>query len=124
MVTLIAIISVFFSSMAQIFLKLGMNRFGELSTETTLANAWQMLWKIVFNPYLVFGIFLQVLALIVWLYVLKKVEVSYAYPFIALGFVFVLGVGYLFMNETLGYYKLAGIALIIAGIFVLSRQVA
>ena len=124
MVTLIAILSVFFSSSAQILLKLGMNRFGEVSSDLSIANIWQVSLKIISNPYIMLGIAFQVIALVVWLYVLKKVEVSYAYPLIALGFVFVLLVGYFFMNESLNSYKLAGIALIIAGIFVLSRQMA
>ncbi|NNF16364.1 MAG: EamA family transporter, partial [Gammaproteobacteria bacterium] len=62
------------------------------------------------------------MALIAWLYVLKQVDVSYAYPFISLGFVFVLLISYQFFNETINLYKIAGIMSIILGVFLISRS--
>lgn len=118
MIYLFILLSILCSASAQIALKIGMNRFGEFSIDPL----WAFLWKCATNPYLVMGITLHVLALFTWLYVINKVEVSFAYPFISLGFVFVLLIGYLFLGESIDGAKAAGISLIIAGIFVLSQS--
>lgn len=121
MINIVIVLSVLCSSIAHVTLKVGMSVFNEqtLPTENYYQNIF---YSIATNYYIIGGMFLHVLALLSWLYVLKHVEVSYAYPFISLGFIFVLFVGYYFLDETINTYRLLGILLISAGVFFVSRS--
>ena len=57
-----------------------------------------------------------------WLLALRKVDISYAYPFIALGFVLVLGLSSWFLDERLNAARLLGVALIVGGVFCVARS--
>ncbi|WP_219908844.1 EamA family transporter [Photobacterium leiognathi] len=118
--TLIIVLSVFFSSSSQLLLKKGAETL-VIPSVFTLETIYRLSINIISNIYLVGGVLFQVIALLVWIYVLKKVDVSYAYPFISLGFVFVIFMGYLLYNEPIGYIKLAGSLIICIGVFILSK---
>ena len=116
MINLVIISSIFCSALAQIMLKLGMNR-QQIDAITTSS-----LIQLFLNPFIIAGMTLYVAAMLIWLYVLKHVEVSYAYPFTAFGFVLVMIIGYFFMAEQVTTMRLAGIGLIIAGILLISKS--
>jgi drug/metabolite transporter (DMT)-like permease len=65
-----------------------------------------------------FGAFLGMLS---WILALGKTELSYAYPFTSLSFVLILFASAMVFDEPITATKLAGMALIVAGIFVGSR---
>lgn len=114
MFSLVILLSVCFSSLSQILLKIGAMRLN-----ITGANL-QSLQSLVTNPYVIGGIVMQVVALAIWLYVLRKVQVSYAYPFVAFGFILVLVVGRVTFGDTLDLPRIIGIGLIVVGILCLS----
>jgi multidrug transporter EmrE-like cation transporter len=58
----------------------------------------------------------------VWLAALSKAPVSTAYPMLSLGYIVVAGVSVLWLGESLSPAKLAGIALICAGVVLVSRS--
>jgi drug/metabolite transporter (DMT)-like permease len=123
MINAIIFLSVLCSSVAQIALKKGMTQC-DCSFTPMLSNVVPLVRSLVLNPFLVAGVLLHILALFTWLYVLKHVDVSYAYPFISMGFVVVLGLSYLLFNETINAYRIAGVVLIIAGIIFIGRSAA
>ena len=61
------------------------------------------------------------IAAVSWMAALTKFDVTYAYPFTSLGFVFVLVLGTLAFGEAVTATKVLGVTLIIAGILVGSR---
>lgn len=116
MINLVIIASIACSAMAQIMLKLGM---GRVQIESVTFSS---LLGLFLNPFIVAGMSLYVTAMLIWLYVLKHVDVSYAYPFTALGFVLVMAVGYFGLKEQVTTLQLIGMAFIIAGIFMVARS--
>lgn len=58
------------------------------------------------------------LAAICWLLTVRHFEIAYAYPFMALSFVFVPLLGWLVLGETITWAQMAGSALIVGGISV------
>jgi multidrug transporter EmrE-like cation transporter len=60
----------------------------------------------------------------VWLAALSKAPVSTAYPMLSLGYIVVAVVSVLWLGETLSPAKVAGIALICAGVVLVSRSPA
>ena len=60
----------------------------------------------------------------VWIAALSKAPVSTAYPMLSLGYVVVTAVSVLWLGETLSLPKVLGIALICAGVVLVSRSAA
>jgi multidrug transporter EmrE-like cation transporter len=60
----------------------------------------------------------------VWLAALAKAPVSTAYPMLSLGYIVVAAISTLWLGETLSPAKVAGIALICAGVVLVSRSPA
>jgi len=58
----------------------------------------------------------------VWLGALSRAPVSTAYPMLSLGYVVVTAVSVLWLGETLSPAKVLGIALICAGVYLVSRS--
>lgn len=55
-------------------------------------------------------------ATLLWLYILQQIPLSLAYPFVALGFIFVPSIGWLAFHEPLNMYYVFGIVLILSGL--------
>lgn len=121
MINAIILLSVLCSSVAQIALKKGMTQC-DCSFAPQFSNIAPLISSLVLNPFIVAGVFLHVLALFTWLYVLKHVDVSYAYPFISMGFVIVLLLSYFLFNEAINLYRIAGVTSIILGIILVSKS--
>ena len=114
--TLLLLISVLCSSLAQILLKAGVQGIAS-SGLSPLA----FLIQCAVSPRVVGGVALHVGALGFWLVALRQVDVSYAYPFISLGFVLVFVVSSLWLGETVPPLRMLGLALVIGGIIVIAR---
>jgi multidrug transporter EmrE-like cation transporter len=70
------------------------------------------------------GMFCYAASVCVWLAALSKAPVSTAYPMLSLGYVVVAGVSTLWLGESLSPAKVLGIALICAGVVLVSRSQA
>ena len=60
-------------------------------------------------------------ASLLWIYLLRFVELKFAYPIMALSFVITPLLAHLLLSEKIGAQYLLGMALIIAGILVITR---
>ena len=63
------------------------------------------------------------LGLLVWLLVLQRLEVGIAYPMLSLNFVLVTAVARYVFHEPIDRRHWVGVALVIAGVVLLGRQV-
>jgi multidrug transporter EmrE-like cation transporter len=104
---------------AQVLLKQGMLSLGPLSfsAETAITRVFQ----IVFNPWVFAGLLMFVISMASHLFVLSKVDLSFAYPFLSLGYVVVAVVAWMVFKEDLGAYKMAGIAFICLGTILIAQ---
>jgi drug/metabolite transporter (DMT)-like permease len=64
---------------------------------------------------------LHVSALVVWLWALSRVDITFAYPFLAFGYVLVSLMAWTWLGEHLSQTRILGMVIIIGGIFILSR---
>lgn len=74
------------------------------------------------SPWLFAGISLHVLALALWVMGLRQVELSVAYPFIALGLVLVTFLSWSVLGEPLLATHWLGMGLITAGVLVVAAH--
>ena len=70
------------------------------------------------NPWVLSVPLAAAVAMLSWMVVLSKVKVSTAYPFMSLSFILVTIIGGLILKEPVGFGKIVGLALIVAGVVV------
>jgi multidrug transporter EmrE-like cation transporter len=115
------LLSVTITAFAQLMLKAGMSG-AAVQRAIAAGPASRMFLAIVLDPLVMGGLAIYFLAAGLWLFVLSKVEVSLAYPFLALGFVLVAVFGRLVFQETLSPARIAGTLLICGGVALIARS--
>lgn len=111
--------SVLLNCCAQLFMRRGMMKNGVINgLHSLLASVPSMLT----NAYLWAAMVCYVVSLLIWMVVLSKVEVSYAYPFVSIGYVLSAVLGYLWLQEQITPVRAAGMAVICVGVFLISRS--
>lgn len=105
---------------AQLMLKQGMVSLGPISftADTMVARFFQIL----FNPWVFAGLTTFAISMVSHLYVLSKVELSFAYPFLSLAYVAVAVFAYFVFREDLNSWRIAGIAFICVGTILIAQS--
>jgi multidrug transporter EmrE-like cation transporter len=111
---------VLLNAFAQLLLKKGMLGIGYF--EIQFQNLFPMIKKVAGNSYILSGLGSYVISVAIWLLVLARVEVSYAYPFLSVGYVVVTLMGYFIFQESLSWMRVIAVAIIIVGVVLLSRS--
>jgi len=111
------LLSVVLNSAAQLLMKKGMLEFGGVDT---LGDIFPSLPQLITNIYLWGSAACYIASIFLWMVVLSKVEVSYAYPFLSLGYVIVALMGYFCFGESLSVGRIMGVFVICAGVFLIS----
>lgn len=104
----------------QIVLKWRLNQLEDLPE--IFIDKLLFLIKWVFDPYIFSSFFSAFLASLTWMAALKEFELSKAYPFMSLSFVFVLILSYWIFKETISVQRIVGSILIIVGILLVSKS--
>ncbi|HWT96268.1 MAG TPA: hypothetical protein VN229_01590 [Terriglobales bacterium] len=78
--------------------------------------------ELLFRPGIIGGLACYALSVVIWVTVLSRAEVSFAYPFLGVGFVLVTFASALLLGETVSIQRIAGTALIALGVAVLARS--
>ncbi|MBO9478153.1 EamA family transporter [Shimia sp. R11_0] len=107
--------SVALSAVAQTLFKLGVS---QISFAPQM-SFWGKAASLVFSPYVLAGLSLYALGTVFWLFALKALDLSVAYPFVALSFIFVAVLSFAFLGEPLSVTRLIGTALIVSGLVVM-----
>jgi multidrug transporter EmrE-like cation transporter len=105
---------------AQLMLKAGMLQIGHFNF--SMANLAPIGFKVASNPPIITGLFMYVMSVVVWLLVLSRVQVSYAYPMLSIGYVVNALAAYYFFDEPLTSMRLIGIFIIIAGVYLVAKS--
>ena len=120
-VLLLVLVSVLLSSVAQIALKGGMSSPGVGAASAGEFNL-AMVRTIALNPKVLFGLFLYFASAAVWLFVLARIDVGLAYPFVGIGFIVTMLLAWAIHGEVPTPGRIAGTLLICAGVVVLARS--
>lgn len=112
--------TVLFTVYGQIILKWQVNRLGPLPAQTE--DKILVLARLLLNPWVLSCILAGLLAFLCWIVALTRFELTYAYPFVSITFGMVLVLGALFFGEALTAGKVGGVALIILGVVLGSRN--
>ena len=111
---------VLLNAAAQLLLKAGTNAVGHFAFSTE--NLIPVGLKLAFEPHILGGITCYVVSLVVWIMALSRVEVSIAYPMLSIGYVINALVAWHFFGESVNAMRMAGIGVIIVGVFLVARS--
>jgi len=106
--------------LGQLSLKFGMSKLGNFAV--SLSTLPPVFVQAAFNPFILLGMLCYGLGFLVWLVVLAKAEVSYAYPLISLGYVFTAILARVLIGEAVTLSRMAGILVICLGVFLVARS--
>jgi drug/metabolite transporter (DMT)-like permease len=112
---------VFFTVYGQLVLKWRMNLQSSPMPDGTLEKIYYLIKLIIFDPFILSGLFSAFLASLFWMAAMTKFSLSFAYPFMSSAFIIVMFFSVILFGESLNIYKLLGTGLIVAGIVVLSQ---
>jgi multidrug transporter EmrE-like cation transporter len=115
------IFSVSLSAIAQIVLKTGMTS-SAVANVMKLGSPFEVAVQIAISPWVVGGLGLYFLGALVWLFVLARVEVSVAYPFVGLGFILTMIMGKFVMGDDITVTRMVGTLLVAAGVVLIARS--
>lgn len=113
-------INIIFNVGGQILLKHGMSRLGNF--QLTFKSLLPVFVRAFLSPYILLGLGCYVTGFLIWLIVLAKAEVSYAYPLISLGYVLTAVLGWWLLGENVTWIRMAGILITCLGVFLISRS--
>jgi len=119
-VLILILLDVFLNVTGQLSLKYGMSKIGNFSL--SLSTLPPVFLKAATNLHVLFGLLCYGLGFMVWLIVLSKAEVSYAYPLISLGYVLTAILAWVLFGEALSEIRLVGILTICLGVFLIARN--
>ena len=116
------LISVSLAAVAQLTLKHGMNVVTHDGTvPLSLSDPLATLKRIVLTPSVWIGLAIFGISAAVWLLVLSRVSLSFAYPFASLTYVLILVFDRFVLHQPISGLRYLGVALIIAGLVLISR---
>ena len=115
------LLSVALAAVAQLTLKTGMNHVNDELAPATFSLSGRSLRVLVGQPFVWGGLLLFGVSALVWLVVLSRASLSFAYPFAALTYVSILLFDHFVLNEQVPALRWAGVACIALGIFLISR---
>jgi len=113
------LLSVTVTAVAQLVLKRGMSASG---MHEALAAGWMpAALAVASNVWVVAGLALYFVGALIWLVVLNRVAVSFAYPFVGLGFVLTALLAWALLGEGLTAYRALGTLLVTLGVVLIAR---
>lgn len=74
------------------------------------------------NTWFWLAIILYATATLLWIFILQKIDLVQAYPFMALGFIIVPVAAFFFFGEKINLYYFAGVGLIMAGLWLITAK--
>lgn len=111
-----ALLSVLGISIGQIFLKLSAMHVSDENLFGIRLGKYLYI-----NIYLIIGLTVLGSATLLWIWILRAVPLSIAYPFMALAFVLVPAFSYFIFDEVISWTQVLGFLLIAAGVVVASH---
>ncbi|MEZ4710440.1 MAG: EamA family transporter [Caldilineaceae bacterium] len=104
----------------QFMMKRGMSGVGAIGGDLNAIIAG--LSEAFLHPFVLGGVAAYGVSSICWLILLSRVDLSYAYPALSLGYVLITLVGALWLGESVTALRWTGVAIICAGVILVSQS--
>jgi EamA-like transporter family. len=118
---ILVLICVFAGAMGQICWKHGMTSMDKINEIDDLLQL-KTIFNIFTNKYIILGLVLYGSAFILWLGAMSTLDISFMYPMLSLAYVVTAILAFVFIGENITVVRWAGIALVVAGCFLIARS--
>lgn len=113
---ILILLSVLLNCAAQLLIRKGMLVEGEVGLQNLLSHLGSMIT----NVWLWCAMLCFFGSIVLWIVVLSRVEVSYAYVFNSVGYVVLTVCAYWLFDESMSVYKIIGMGVVILGLIIMS----
>lgn len=103
----------------QLLQKIGMNHIGVINHTSILFNK-SIIFKVVTNPFIIFGLLLSVIGFGLWLTVLSNFKMSNIYPMSSVAYIIMAFASFFFLGEQITWHQWLGTCVIVGGCFLLN----
>ena len=103
----------------QLLLKHGMSQ--DRDVVDRVSEVWPRLLKAALDPIVIAGFVLYGVSAALWLIVLTRAELSWAYPLLSMGYVLVVVFSRIFFHEAVTATRLLGTLVVVFGVWLISR---
>ena len=111
---------VLLNAMAQLLLKAGSRAIAGITV--SLASVTSLFERLATNPAIYGGLVCYAVSVVVWILALSRVDVSVAYPMLSVGYVVNALLAWWLFAEALTPTRMAGVAVIIVGCWLVARS--
>jgi len=112
-------LTLFFTVFGQLVLKWQMGGVGPLPAGALNKLGFLLLQFL--NPWILAGFASAFLASLAWMAAMTRFDLNYAYPFMSLAFLVVMGFSVLFLDEQVTLQRLLGTLMVVSGLIVMTR---
>ncbi len=116
---ILLLVTVSLNVFGQLMMKRGMSSVGVITGD--LGMLADSLTRAVMNPFVLAGVASYGVSTIFWLVLLSRVELSYAYPALSMGYVLITLVSAFLLGEQVSAMRWAGVFIIVTGVILVTR---
>lgn len=113
------LVSVFLGAIGQVLVKYGASG---LQLNFTGRYLIESMFSILRNIPVMCGIISYGVSFLLWIKVLSKVELSYAYPMVSIGYIITMIFSYFIFKENISFIRFLGVIFIIIGVILVARS--
>ncbi|GBR75456.1 transporter EamA family [Candidatus Termititenax persephonae] len=118
---LLVLVPVLIGVVGQLFLKKGMSLVGQFDFGLAAQIVPQFV-RAFTNPWVLAGFIFYFVSSLFWMIVLSRVDLSFAYPLLSLGYAVVLLASFFFFREPVSAVRWLGVLVIMLGVTLISRS--
>ena len=115
-------LSVIFAVSSQLIIKWQMSH-QDMSHLNGIYEKFFFAAHMLLNPFIILAVILTLLSGLSWMIAMNRYDISYAYPFTALGFVLIFLFSIFLFQEPVTWQKTVGMLLVVAGIILSGRSI-
>lgn len=112
------VLTVLLNTGGQFLMKTGVNQIGAISLFDNFLGTF---FRAVTNWFVIAGFGLYAVSAALWIIILSRAELSWAFPMVSLSYVITALAAPVILHESFSYQRLFGIIIICAGVFLVSR---
>ena len=118
---LLLLIAPVLAATGQTLLKIGTTKASNLNF-SSFKEIFNSFMKLMFVPEFTIAIPIYVVSFILWVYLLSRNDLSFAYPFLSLAYVIVFIFSWVFLSEDISFMRWTGAFLITLGVCIIGMS--
>ena len=115
---LLIILTVIINTTGQFVIKTGVNKIGRISFSESFIPT---IFRALTNWVIISGFALYFVSAVLWITILSRTQLSWAFPILSLSYVITVLISPLLLNEAFSAQRLIGTLVIIVGVYLVSR---